>query len=258
MNRRKLLQTGLAAGIVSTTEAATAEAAHIYELRTYELRNDLQPARIQEFFQNQMLPALKRAGAGPVGGFNVISGLQGPALLVLIDYPSLAEMQGVTDRLAADKELTRARQTFETAGELPYVRYDAALFRAFEGHPKLEVPPTDEKRAPRVFELRRYESRTSVTLRNKIEMFNQEEIRIFRDCGFAPVFFGEAIAGQRLPHLTYLVGFDNMAAREKAWDAFRVNPDWARVRTKPGWTDPEAVSAITAAFLRPTAWSQIR
>ena len=75
---------------------------------------------------------------------------------------------------------------------------------------------------------------------------------------FAPVFFGEAVAGARLPHLTYLAGFDNMAAREKAWDTFRTNPDWARVRNKPGWTDPEAVSNIHAAFLRPTAYSQIR
>jgi hypothetical protein len=49
-----------------------------------------------------------------------------------------------------------------------------------------------------------------------------------------------------------------MAAREKAWDTFRANPDWARVRNKPGWTDAEAVSNIHAAFLRPTAYSQIR
>jgi NIPSNAP len=61
-----------------------------------------------------------------------------------------------------------------------------------------------------------------------------------------------------LPHLTYLVGFDNMAAREKAWDTFRANPDWARVRVKPGWTDPEAVTNIHAAFLRPTNYSNIR
>ena len=75
-----------------------------------------------------------------------------------------------------------------------------------------------------------------------------------------PLFrvLGEAVAGARLPHLAYLVGFDNMAAREKAWDTFRTNPDWARVRNKPGWTDPEAVSNIHAAFLRPTAYSQIR
>ena len=62
-------------------------------------------------------------------------------------------------------------------------------------------------------------------------------------------------------HLLGIVYFrhgDNMAAREKAWDTFRANPDWARVRNKPGWTDPEAVSNIHAAFLRPTAYSQIR
>ena len=101
-------------------------------------------------------------------------------------------------------------------------------------------------------------SARTVTGRDKIAMFNQEEIKIFRDCGFAPVFFGEGVIGERLPHLTYMVGFDNMAAREKAWDAFRSNPDWARVRVKPGWTDAEAVSNSHTSFLRPTAYSQIR
>ena len=262
MNRRDVLKTGLAAGIAGAADpsmaAPAAEAPRFYELRTYELRNDLQPARIQEFFQAHWLPAMKRLGVGPIGAFNVVSGMRSPALLALIEHKSLGEMQASLERLPADKEFAKAWQAFESAGELPYVRYDSKLLRAFESHPKLELPPTDEKRPARVFELRTYESRTSLTLRNKIDMFNQEEIRIFRDCGFATVFFGEAIAGERLPHLTYLVGFDSMAAREKAWDAFRVNPDWARVRTKPGWTDPEAVSNITASFLRPTAFSQIR
>src|SRR6266511_3544488 len=191
MNRRDVLKSGLAASVAGATNVpiAGAESNHFYELRIYELRNDIQPARIQEFFQNHFMPMLKRQGVGPVGCFNVISGLRSP---------------------------------------------------------------------PRVFVLRTYESRSGFSLRNKLEMFNQEEIKIFRDCGFAPVFFGEAIAGERLPHLTYLIGFDNMAAREKAWDTFRANPDWARVRNKPGWTDPEAVSNIHAAFLRPTAYSQIR
>ncbi|MGH9766207.1 MAG: NIPSNAP family protein [Blastocatellia bacterium] len=54
-----------------------------------------------------------------------------------------------------------------------------------------------------------------------------------------------------MPHLIYLVGFDNMAAREKVWDTFRANPDWARMRNKPGWTDPAAVSNIHAALLLP-------
>jgi hypothetical protein len=235
-----------------------AENNHFYELRIYELRNDLQPARIQDFFQKHFLPACKRQNVGPVGCFNVVSGLQSPALVVVIDYKSLAELQSAIEGMKSDKEFAKAWQEFEGAGGLPYVRYESTLLKAFDSHPKMEVPPTDEKRAPRVFELRAYQSPNGAALKNKLDMFNQEEIKIFRDCGFAPVFFGEAIAGGQLPHLKYLVGFDSMAAREKAWDTFRVNPDWARVRTKPGWTDPEVVSNIHASFLRPTGYSQIR
>jgi hypothetical protein len=259
MNRRELLKTGLAAGIggISSEGLLMAEANHVYELRIYELRNDIQPARLQEFFQTHFVPGCKRWGLGPVGCFNVVAGLQTPALVVLLDYHSLAGMQQAMDAMRADKDFARAVQVFEGGG-MPYVRYESTLLRAFDGHPKIEVPPFDDKRAPRLFELRTYQAPNAVGMKNKLEMFNQEEIKIFRDCGFAPVFFGEAIAGARLPHLSYLVGFDNMAARDKAWDAFRANPDWARVKGRPGWTDPEAVSNIHVAFLRPAVYSQIR
>jgi hypothetical protein len=180
-----------------------------------------------------------------------------PSLVVLMGHQSLGSMQSMIERAAADKDFVTAWRAFETA-ELPYVRYDSVLLRAFDAHPKIEVPPTDEKRPGRVFELRTYESRNAFSLRDKMAMFNQEEIKIFRDCGFAPVFFGEGIIAPRLPHLTYMVAFDNMAAREKAWDTFRGNPDWARVRDKPGWTNAEAVSNTHVSFLSPTAYSQIR
>jgi hypothetical protein len=263
MKRRDVMKSGLTAGIagvigVPPSGATLADGNHFYELRTYELRNDLQPARIQEFFQHHFLPACKRLNLGPVGCFSVVSGLQTPSLLVLIDYKSLAELQTSMEAFKSDKEFAKAWQAFEASGEMPYVRYTSSLFRAFDAHSKIEIPAGDEKRAPRLYELRTYQSRNAVSFKNKLDMFNQEEIKIFRDCGFAPVFFGEAVMGTELPHLTYLVGFDNMAARDKAWDAFRVNPDWARVRNKPGWTDPEAVSKIHAAFLRPTNYSQIR
>lgn len=264
MNRRDVLKTGLAAGVVGAANTPTAhgatvaEANHFYELRTYQLRNDIQPTRINEFFQNHFLPMMKRQGVGPVGCFNVISGQISPALIVAIDYKSLAEMQATMDAAKNDKEFVKAWQAFEASNELPYVRYESVLLKAFDSHPKTEVPPTEEKRPPRIFELRTYESRSAFSLRNKIEMFNQEEIKIFRESGFAPVFFGEGVVGTRLPSLTYMIGFDNMAARDKAWGTFVASPDWARVKTKPGWTDAEAVSNIHASFLRPTAYSQIR
>lgn len=267
MKRREVIKSGIAAGVVSATtiNAATsarvnaaAEGSHFYELRTYQLRNDINPGRLRDFFQNHWMPAMKRQEVGPIGCFNVASGMQTPSLIVLIDYKSLAEMQAVMERLANDREYTKAAREFEASAEMPYVRYESALFRAFDKHQKIEIPPIDDKKPGRLFELRTYESRSTASLKNKMDFFNQEEIRIFRDCGFATVFFGEAITGPRLPGLTYMIGFDNMEARDKAWGTFINNEDFKKFRVKPGWTDPETVSNIYGAFLRPTPFSQIR
>ena len=113
MNRREILKTGIAAGILGATgtDIGAAESSnHFYELRTYELRNDLKPARIQEFFQQHFVPLMKRAGAGPVGCFNVISGMYAPSLVVLIGHQSLGSMQTMIERAAADKDFVADRR----------------------------------------------------------------------------------------------------------------------------------------------------
>src|SRR5215510_7144777 len=99
MNRRDVLKSGLAASLAGSANVPVSapDSNHFYELRVYELRNDLQPARINEFFQNHFLPMTKRQGIGPIGCFNVVSGMNSPALVVVIDYKSLAEMQSAME-----------------------------------------------------------------------------------------------------------------------------------------------------------------
>jgi hypothetical protein len=185
-------------------------------------------------------------------------GMPTPSVVLLVAYGSAADLATAADRLDADAALRAATAEWERGGA-PYVRYQASLYRAFAGHPRLERGPAPAAgRGGRLFELRTYEAPHVTGLRNKIDMFNQEEIRIFREAGFANVWFGEAIAGTRLPHLAYMVAFDSMDARNKAWGAFVAHPDWQRVRVRPGWTDPEAVSVIHQAFLRPTEGSDVR
>jgi hypothetical protein len=60
---------------------------------------------------------------------------------------------------------------------------------------------TDAQRALHVFELRTYESRNAFALKDKPAMSNLEEIKIFRNCGFATLFFGEAVFATRMSHL---------------------------------------------------------
>ena len=259
MNRRNIIKTGLVAGLTGATTLTTnaaAESNHYYELRTYQLRNDINTKRIHDFFQQHFLPMAKRQDFGPIGCFTVASGQYTPSLIVLIDHKSLGEMQAANARMEADKDFMKAWQEFEATAEMPYLRYESQLLKAFDGHLKTEIPAP--AKTPRLFELRTYESRHHFSLKAKLEMFNKEEIKIFRDSGFAPIFFGESVIGTRQPALTYLVAFDDMAARDKCWATFVNSEAFKKIRVMPGWTDPEAVSNIYGSFLRPTAYSQIK
>ena len=145
------------------------------------------------------------------------------------------------------------------AGPQPaFVRVDTALLRCFTGAPSVEIPPTEARTTPRIFELRTYESNTGVSLARKIKMFNDAEIGIFKRLGMLPVFFGEAFAGPRMPNLTYMLAFDDLAAREKLWRAFAADPEWQKLRALPGNADAEIVSNISNSILRPLPFSQIR
>ena len=61
-----------------------------------------------------------------------------------------------------------------------------------------------------------------------------------------------------MPNLTYMLSFDNLAAREKLWQAFGADPEWVKLRSLPGNNDTDNVSNITNAILRPLPFSDIR
>jgi hypothetical protein len=124
--------------------------------------------------------------------------------------------------------------------------------------PAIEPPPTAGRPAARIFELRTYESNNLLTLRRKIKMFDDGEIAIFRRLGMSPVFFGQTLIGGNMPSLTYMLAFDNLAAREKAWQAFSQDAEWQKMRVQPGLSDAQIVSNISNSILRPLPGSDIR
>jgi hypothetical protein len=72
------------------------------------------------------------------------------------------------------------------------------------------------------------------------------------------VFFGRTIAGPKMPNLTYMLAFDNMAAREANWRTFATSDEWKKLSATPGLSDAETVSNISTSFLSPLAGSGIR
>jgi hypothetical protein len=123
----------------------------------------------------------------------------------------------------------------------------------------METGPAEAGRPARIFELRTYESLNESSVQQKIKMFGAGgEIGIFRACGMQPVLFGEAVAGANMPHVSYMLAFENLAAREKLWAVFQANPDWIKLKASPDYSSPSLVINISNAILAPVAGSDIR
>lgn len=255
MRRRMFLST---LGAAAVLPGAVPKGA-VIELRHYHLRNtaDNQAQRIGEFIEKHAIPASKRVGGQVAGVFANLVAPGGPFLLLVNSYPSLAAMEEQQAKFQADAAFVKALNAYYQTG-LPYQRIDVSLLRAFDGVPKIEYPPIESGKPPRIFELRTYESPNAATLARKIKMFEDGEIAIFRRLGMKVVFFGSAMAGVNLPNLTYMLGYDDLAHREKVWKAFGADPEWQKMRVLPGLADFEVVSNISSVLLRPLAFSPVR
>jgi hypothetical protein len=161
------------------------------------------------------------------------------------------------DRHAADPIYTRDGAAILDAplSDPAFVRMESSLLRSFEAMPALEPSAGAGTTTPRIFELRTYESHSDRAALNKLKMFNSGEVPIFRRTGLTPVFFGETLVGAKMPSLSYMLTFADMAARDKSWAAFSADPDWKTLSADPQYR--ENVSAISDLILRPTAYSQI-
>ena len=118
-------------------------------------------------------------------------------------------------------------------------------------------PAVEKLQPPRVFELRTYESQSFAGLHRKVTMFNESEAGIFKRLGFRPVFFGETIAGPSQPNLKYMLSYKNLAERDRLWGEFGADPQWQKLRGRPGLSDNEIVANISNVILRPLPFSAI-
>lgn len=230
------------------------------EWRSYRLRFGPMEGRFAEFAKNAFVPALNRAGVKPVGAFTVLFGPDSPTVHLLLAHPDADSIVSLGSRLEADPEYRRAGAGFLglPPTDPPFVRLESTLMAAFETVPRIEVPVERLAVPSRIFELRTYESHNRTAGARKIDMFEAGgEISIFRRLGMAPVFFGRNLVGSRLPGLTYMLGFPDLATREKCWAAFRDDAEWVKLRSTPGLSNAEILTNITVELLRPTDYSQI-
>jgi hypothetical protein len=230
-------------------------ARELLELRLYKAEAGEMRARLDKYLAEAAIPAWNRAGMQPVGVF-ALADDSTPDLYVLLRHKTLEGFLTAPARLWADAEFQKAGAgLLDPPKTAPtYARIETSLLLAFEQAPRLEVPV--EKKPGRLFQLRIYESHCDERARLKIDMFNAGgELAIFRRSGMGGVFFGQTLAGGKMPNLTYMLGFADEDAQKAGWAKFQQDPGWTTLKNDPKYKD--AVSNITNLILKPTAYSQI-
>jgi hypothetical protein len=267
MKRREFIKTSVAASTIaglgplglnaSAAEATRGGNREYYELRVYRLKSGAKHDLLDAYVEKAAIPALNRLGVKPVGAFTEIDPKDGPALYVLRTYPSLEVFATATARLSADPEYQQAGAEYLNSPKSnpAFERIDSWLMLAFAGLPKLELPAYCREKKPRMFEIRTYESHSELKALKKVEMFNAGEIDVMREVGLGPIFYGQALIGRDLPHLTYMLSGENQEEHKKHWSAFGAHPTWNKLKNDPQYAD--TVSKIYNRFLVPTAYSQI-
>ncbi len=260
MHRRQFLNASAAASALALSGQSPAQAAapasrEFYQLRAYKLQTGPQMALLEAFLSEALIPAANRMGMSPIGAFRVDIGPETPTIYVLIPGKSAEALAMLDLHLGTDEAFLKAADPFWNAPAIApaFLRYESTLMAAFEGWPKLTPPPHGK----RIFQMRTYESPSNRDHVRKVEMFNKGEFEIFQRAGFGQVFYGDVLIGPRLPRLTYMLTFPDLAALDLHWDAFKNDPEWKKLSTSPRYHYEEIVSNITNLILSPLACSQI-
>lgn len=255
LDRRQFFQ-GLPAMLAPAALSAEGEGkTRFYVVEQYLLEQGSQPARIHDFFSKALLPAMNRVHKGPKIFLDAVIAPHMPAVTSIIGVESAEQIWTISQALFADKGFTRAFDEWE-AGEPPYLSVNCSLLEATGFSPEITVP--EKPGAPRIFEMRTYHSPTARQLKALQERFAGPEIQIFHRSGIHPVLYTTTVFGENRPNLTYVIPFDSLGAREKAWAAFSADPEWVRVR-KESVDRYGQVSAVQNMSLhKATAYSPIR
>jgi hypothetical protein len=243
-------------------EGAAAVPPRYFLLESYLLKNGSQAQRLGSYFQTARIGMASRLQTiAPALVLDALVAAHMPQVLAVSAFGSLEEIAGMKRKLSEDAQAREAMAAWEAGDEAAYEELNETVLEAAEYCPPLpQVAPSpgDGEKPLRVFELRTYHSPTTRQLRALHERFAGPEIRIFHRSGIHPILYSSTLIGANKPNLTYLIPFDDLAAREKAWAAFGADPEWVKVRAESVARSGQISSVIQMSLFKATAYSPLR
>ncbi len=250
-----VILTGIAA---CTPKKGSSAKETIFELRVYNLADKEQEAKLDAYLEEAFLPGLKRNHIKDIGVFKHIPEVQDSIRQVFVLYAveGLDRFAELHSSLTRDSVVQQIGKKFLQAphDSPPYQRLEVILMKPFKDMPFLRPSALQGDRENRIYELRSYESPTEALYSNKVEMFNEGgEIELFESLGFNAVFYGDVLAGSRMPNLMYMTTFSDIETRDSLWQAFFESERWKKLISDPYFANN--VNKADIFLLTPTSYS---
>ncbi len=107
-----------------------------------------------------------------------------------------------------------------------------------------------------IYEYRVYEAMPG-KLPNVLARFRDHTTKIFERHGIKNIGYWTSEVGDFSDRLIYIVAFENAEQRQQAWDAFRSDPEWQKVRAESE-VDGPIVKRVSNSLLNPTDFSPLQ
>jgi hypothetical protein len=247
---------GVAAAMADNRTSGTSRTG-FYVVQNFNMKSGTQLPRLHDFLSKSGIPNLQKIHSGPVIALEALVAAHMPHVALIMGFSTIEELWNVHSKIEGNAEWQSAYRAWEEGPEAPYEAQSNVLLQAAGYSPEIEIRKEAPK-TPRVFELRVYHSPSARQLVALHERFAGPEIKIFHRSGVHPLFYSSTVFGPAMPNLTYLIPFDSLAEREKAWAAFGGDPEWTKVRAESIAKHGQISSIIQISLYKATPYSPVQ
>ena len=229
----------------------------VYEMRVYYAA----PGKLDALnarFRDHTVKLFEKHGMTNVGYFVPEGENPENKLVYFLSFPDRAARDASFKAFGTDPAWKSAAAASEKDGKL-IKKIDSVFLAPTDYSP---VPVIDAK-GNRVFELRTYTT-TKDNLPGLDARFRDHTMKLFEKHGMTNVVYWHRAPGQPDAdrNLTYLLAHPSKAAGLKAFEAFRMDPDWLAARKasedKAGGSLTEAKGGVVSEYLVPTDYSPLK
>ena len=206
-----------------------------------------QVPHLRSYIADTLLPCMDQLRNTPRMCLEAIVAPHTPQTLLLTVYSSFNEMLDERARIASDRRVRRAWAGIESAQVLDDVRSHVLMVN--EESVRFPVEAVSVKSG--LFEVRTWHA--PAWRGGPVPEVSSALRRICVD----PIVAGATVAGEHLPRFTYVVPFESLAARQKAWDRLDGDAQWLEMQRESVHRFGSGARTTAKAIYKLAPWSPL-